>query len=186
MKYSYLLHCTHSVHLINFGSQTLDFDANVGTPLNYLLSIVGPLRRRSVCIEFDFSGDHLSRVSEWGRRVHKRVFTLRPTKACREPQSTKKPVRSTEVTMPSILTWLAVHSAVTCNHSTYHLALVGPPYDCLVMYDIFSGARAGHDFAIGYVERVQDTHYGVLSCARTLLFLQQFAVNVLADEGTKV
>lgn len=120
------------------------------------------------------------------RRIRRGDLTLRPTNACKDPQSTKKPVRSTEVTMPSILTWLAEQSAVAPPVCTYHLAFVRPPHNCLVMYNVFSGARARHDFAIGYVERVQDAHYGVFSSTRPLLFLQQFAMDVLANQRTKV
>lgn len=54
------------------------------------------------------------------------------------------------------------------------------------MYDVLGRAGARHDFAIGDVERVQDAHYGVLARARTLLFLQQLAMDVLANKGAKV
>ena len=70
--------------------------------------------------------------------------------------------------------------------STYHLALVRPPYDCLVVYHVLGRAGARHDLAIANVERVQDTHDGVLAGARSLLFLQELPVDVLSDEGPKV
>lgn len=75
---------------------------------------------------------------------------------------------------------------ITSDDSTYHLALVGPPYDCLVVYNVLCRARARHHLAIGDIERVQNTHDGVLSSARSLLFLQQFAMDVLTNQRAKV
>jgi hypothetical protein len=88
--------------------------------------------------------------------------------------------------MPSILAWLATDSMITSDDSTYHLALVGPPYDRLIVYDILGRAGARHHFAIGDVERVENAHDGVLSRARSLFFLQQLAVDVLTDEWAKI
>lgn len=88
--------------------------------------------------------------------------------------------------MPSILTWLAEDSMIPSDNATYHLAFVGPPYDCLVVHNVLGRSRARHDLAIRDIERVQNTHDGVLSGTRSLLFLQQFAMDVLTDERTKV
>ena len=103
---SYLLHRAHSIHLVHLRPQTLDLDADSGALLHALLAVIRPLWWRSVRVELDIGGNHLLPVLVDGYvRRESGELTLRPTNACREPQSTKKPVRSTEVTIPSIYVW---------------------------------------------------------------------------------
>jgi hypothetical protein len=60
---TYLFHGSNSVHLVDLRSETLDLDADVGALFDDLLTIVGPLRRRCVCVKRDIRWDHLHDVS---------------------------------------------------------------------------------------------------------------------------
>jgi hypothetical protein len=81
---------------------------------------------------------------------------------------------------------LANTVAAIPDAATYHLALVRPPDNRLVVHDVLGVARSGQHLAIGDFKRVQYAHYRVLPCTRALLFLQQLAMDVGADERAEV
>jgi hypothetical protein len=56
---TYFFHGPDGPHLVKLCAESLDLDANVGTLLDDLVTVVSPLRRRRVRVEFDVGGDHL-------------------------------------------------------------------------------------------------------------------------------
>lgn len=105
-EWAYFFHRSNRIHLVDLGSKTLYLDADVGALFNNLVTVIGPLRRCSIRIELDVGWDHLPSVSRL-LDINVGIYTFRPTNACKDPQSTKKPARITDVTTPSIYTQLA-------------------------------------------------------------------------------
>jgi hypothetical protein len=56
---TYFFHSPDGPHLVKLCAEPLDFDANVGALLDDLVTVVSPLRRRRIRVEFDVGGDHL-------------------------------------------------------------------------------------------------------------------------------
>ena len=98
---TYLFDSGNSELLVDFRPDTLDLDTNVSALLDGLIIVVGPMRWCRVCIEFNLGRDHLPVFS--ARKLIKDpwLHTARLTKHSSEPTLTKKPERTTEVTLPS-------------------------------------------------------------------------------------
>lgn len=96
-----LLHSRNSELLVDFGPDAFDFDTDVGAFLDDLVIVIGPVWRCCVGIILDFGRDHLPAFSAREWKEHGGIYTARLTKHSREPQLTKKPERTTEVTTPS-------------------------------------------------------------------------------------
>lgn len=87
-------------HLGNFASNADDFESNMCTLFNDLITIVRKLRRRGVPVIFDIRRDHLKLLST--KNKHSLVVpTADEINTWSGPTSTKKPFGRTDVTTPS-------------------------------------------------------------------------------------